>query len=85
MGYHIIRYYRKKGYNVRHVVVVGYGDTSQNLVEYIHSNPGIGYKFFGYFDNHHIKNPNKKILGTVDELEEYVVRNNIDLIFCFSP
>ncbi len=85
VGYHVIRYYRKRGFNIRHVVVVGYGDTSQNLVEYIHSNPGIGYKFFGYFDNHHIKNPNKKILGTVNELEEYVVRNNIDLIFCSLP
>lgn len=83
--YHVIRHYRKKGYNIRNVVVVGFGDTSKNLVEYIRVNPEIGYVFHGYFDNKEEKNSGKRILGTVQDLEEYVITNHIDLIFCSLP
>ena len=49
--HYFIRYYRTKGFNIRNVVIVGYGELGLELEKYFKINPGIGYKFLGYFDN----------------------------------
>ena len=81
--HYFIRYYRAKGYNLRNFVVVGYGDMATDLVSYFQKNPGIGYKFLGYFDN----NPQKdqKVIGGVDKIKSYVLNENVDIIFCCLP
>jgi len=80
--YYFIRFYRKKGYNIRNIVVVGLGPTAINLVEYINKTPELGYVFHGYFDNHE---DNDSLLGNVSTLEDYCDSKNIDLIFCCLP
>lgn len=80
--YYGIRYYRKKGYNFRRVVIVGKGSSSEGLLKYIENTPELGYVFHGFFDDHS-KDP--RVLGKVSELNNYCEENQIDLIFCCLP
>ncbi len=82
--YFLIRIYRKKGYNHRNVLVVGYGDTSNGIVKYLLNNPSLGYRFIGFLDNHY-PSGFKNILGTVDQLEDICEDQKIDVIFCSLP
>ena len=82
--HYFIRYYRRKGYNLRNVVIVGYGELATDLERYFRYNPGIGYKFLGYFDN----NPEEargRYLGMVNEVKSYVGKHSVDVIFCCLP
>ncbi len=80
--YYFIRHYRKKGYNIRNVAVVGLGSTAKNIVEYINETPELGYVFHGYFDN---SEKDDQLIGNVTDVEKYCEENNIDLIFCCLP
>ena len=82
--HYFIRYYRRKGYNIRNVVVVGYGDLATELVGYFRKNPGIGYRFMGYFDNNG-EEVGQQYLGSVSEVKSYVRSNPVDIIFCCLP
>lgn len=77
-----IRYFRAKGFNYRNVVVVGYSDISEKIVQYFNDNPGFGYRFLGYFDN----DPSiGRYLGDVDSLKEYSLKNQVDFIYAYLP
>ncbi|MCR9249725.1 MAG: undecaprenyl-phosphate glucose phosphotransferase [bacterium] len=82
--YYSIRIYRRKGYNYRNVMVVGYGETAHGIVNYIKNNPSLGYRFHGYLDN---KEPIGKngVIGNVLELEKSCKEHEIDMIFCCLP
>lgn len=78
--FYLIRFYRKRGFNVRHVVMVGYEDLAERMIGFIRKNPGMGYKLVGLFDDN--KLTNQEYVGTVDELERYVQGNPVDIVFC---
>ena len=82
--HYFIRYYRTKGFNIRNVVIVGYGELGLELEKYFKINPGIGYKFLGYFDNKQ-EDVERKYLGGVGDLKEYSANNPVDIIFCCLP
>jgi len=77
-----IRIYRKKGFNYRKIVVVGYGELSNELERYFRAHPEYGYKLLGFFDKKHSGN---NILGTIKDLFQYSVKNEIDEIYCCLP
>jgi putative colanic acid biosysnthesis UDP-glucose lipid carrier transferase len=78
----VLRYFRKKGYNKRFVIIVGMGKAGQELKKFFHLHPEYGYRFMGYFDDSAIGEPD--VLGTIDELEIYLENHHIDDIYC-SP
>ncbi len=81
----LIRYGRTRGYNVRNVAFVGYGDLATELELYFRSNKGLGYIFKGYFDN----NPpdrKRRYLGDISSIKQYVsTKDHIDVLFCSLP
>ncbi|XOV92282.1 MAG: undecaprenyl-phosphate glucose phosphotransferase [Bacteroidota bacterium] len=81
--HYVIRYYRARGYNFRTFVVVGYGEMSQDLVQYFQKNPGIGYKFLGYFDNDPAKASD--VIGDLSKIKSYALKEKVDIIFCYLP
>ena len=83
--HYLIRYFRAKGFNYRKVIVLGHNSLSENLVSYFHRNPGIGYKFLGYFDNTLKPDSNKGIIGKYEDLFDYSLKENIEIIFCNAP
>ncbi len=78
--FYLIRFYRKKGFNVRHVVMVGHEDLAERMVRFIYQNPGLGYKLVGIFDDQKLSK--KEYIGKVDELELFVLDNPVDIVFC---
>jgi len=74
--------YRKAGYNYRNVVVIGNDETGNELKEFFLNNAWAGYKFKGFFTYH---NSNKRdVVGTYDELEQFVFEHNINEIYIIS-
>ena len=45
----ILHFYRKKGYNLKHVAVVGNGKTAKRYYKDVKDHPEFGYKIAGYF------------------------------------
>jgi putative colanic acid biosysnthesis UDP-glucose lipid carrier transferase len=74
--------YRKKGYNYRNVIIVGWGRAGKELLSFFKSHPEHGYRFLGFFDNH--VEANRSLIGRIEEIENYVKENDVDEIYC-SP
>ena len=79
---YIIRYYRQKGFNIRNVVIVGYGPIGRSLQKHFIQNPGIGYVSCGFFD-HNTNHEN--VVGNIDDVMEYAKENHVDILFCCLP
>ena len=79
---YIIRGYRKQGYNYRKVVIVGYGELSQELKSFFSKHPEHGYKLLGFFDS---KSKGGEVLGNFSDLQEYAKTEGIDEIYCCLP
>lgn len=78
----ILRFYRTKGYNLRNIIIVGYGPIGRNLKRHLQNNPEIGYVFKGFFDH---KLEQDEVTGAVEDVPNFVVNNKIDIIFCCLP
>lgn len=79
---YVLRYYRTKGFNIRNVLIVGYGPIGRDLERHFKSNPQIGYVFKGFFDHHQEQ---EAVTGSVDQVPEFAKENGIDMIFCCLP
>ncbi|MBR5323422.1 MAG: undecaprenyl-phosphate glucose phosphotransferase [Muribaculaceae bacterium] len=82
-----IRYYRKKGYNFKRVVIVGARQTGQMLYKEMKSNAGYGYSFLGFFDSEEPQDEKIKSLykGGLSEVEQFCIENNVDELYCALP
>jgi len=68
----ILRRYREKGYNLKHVVVVGGGNMAQTYLDTVHSQRQLGYNVTGYISNtagRLTSEAGLRFLGDFDELE----------------
>ena len=82
-----IRYYRKKGYNFKRVVIVGARQTGLMLHKELQSNAGYGYKFLGFFDSEEPEEEKIKALyrGGISEVEKFCLDNKVDELYCALP
>lgn len=71
----IMRRIRKKGYNTKYTVFVGYSDGTEKFNKLIEENIHWGYKVLGMFENYKINNDNIPYLGTINDLEKYLSEN----------
>ena len=80
----LLRFMRKCGYNQRRVVIVGWGELSDRLVNRIVANPWIGLKIICVFD---AKCGTSKLHGKIslDELEPFIVDNYVDQVWISLP
>lgn len=77
--YYVFHFYRKKGYNFRNVVIVGYNETATTLKSYFTDNIWTGYRFKGFFT--YTKLDEEGVLGTYDDLEKFIVENSVDELY----
>lgn len=73
----ILRNNRKKGYNQKHVIVVGNGKHAKDYIDNINNNKDLGYSVDGYvskFKKDYLGN----CLGSYEELEEILDKSNYD-------
>ncbi len=78
-----LRTFRKKGYNLKHVLLVGYSRAAEEYVDRIIGNPEWGYVVCGILDDHVPAGTlykGVKVLGRVDNLHEIIPANELDEI-----
>lgn len=80
---YILRAMRRKGFNIKHVIVVGYSNTAKAYIDRIIANPQWGYYIHGILDDNMERGAtykNIKILGAIDNLLEILPQNRLDEI-----
>lgn len=78
-----LRYFRKKGYNLKHILLVGYSRAAEEYISRINANPQWGYVVRGILDNHVPAGTRYKgvqVLGTIENLEVVLPLSNLDEI-----
>lgn len=79
----VLRYFRKKGYNLKHVLLVGYSKSAESYINKIRLNPQWGYVVRGILDDHMERGTmykGIKVLGTIDNLSIILPENKLDEI-----
>ena len=79
----IIKLFGRRGRNFKRIIIIGWNGTAKMLYDEILSDPGYGYKILGIFDNE--EHADRAMTGTLQEIEDFVVVNNIDEIYCAQP
>ena len=81
-----LKIYRKKGYNSKKVVIVGAGKNGMELYRLMKDDLAYGFDMLGFFDdNLSLKPVLPNYLGMTDEVEEFVISNDVDEIYCTLP
>jgi Undecaprenyl-phosphate glucose phosphotransferase len=75
-----LRVLRRRGYNYRTIIIVGYSKAAKDLKRFFKQHPEYGYRFLGFFDDKNIGKPN--VLGNIADVERFVLENNVDEIYC---
>lgn len=78
-----LRYFRKKGYNLKHILLVGYSRAAEEYISRINANPQWGYVVRGILDNHvpaGTTYKGVKVLGTIENLEVVLPLSKLDEI-----
>jgi Undecaprenyl-phosphate glucose phosphotransferase len=79
----VLRKLRKSGFNLRHVIFVGYSSAAEAFIDRIRTNPQWGYRICGILDDNKEVGYTYKgvsILGATDELEQILEKNHLDEI-----
>ncbi|NLY49327.1 MAG: undecaprenyl-phosphate glucose phosphotransferase [Clostridiales bacterium] len=79
----VLRTFRRKGYNLKHVLLVGYSRAAEAYIDRIFANPQWGYYIHGILDNNmEIGTKYKKVpvVGKLEQLEEYLTKMSLDEI-----
>ncbi len=74
---------RKKGKNLRHVLLVGYSPSAQGYIDRINANPEWGYRIFGILDDNMygpVRRSGITFCGNINSLEDVITENMIDEI-----
>ncbi|MDO4554498.1 MAG: undecaprenyl-phosphate glucose phosphotransferase [Lachnospiraceae bacterium] len=72
---------RKKGRNLKHLILVGFSTAAAGYIDRIKANPQWGYYIHGIFDDQFQDDflyRGVPIIGTIDELDHFLEENNLD-------
>ena len=85
----VLRVLRRRGYNLRHILIVGEGTLARKVVERIAASPELGFRIVGLLagDPGMVgeKREGLDILGTYEEAGEIVREVSIDKVFIAIP
>ncbi len=80
---HVLRYVRRKGYNLKHMLLVGYSRAAEEYINKIKANPEWGYEVCGILDDRVPVGAIYKgvsVTGEIDTLSEVLMENELDEI-----
>jgi putative colanic acid biosynthesis UDP-glucose lipid carrier transferase len=78
-------YLRRKGRNLRTILIVGAGEVGQNFYNSIRTNPHFGYKLVGFLDDNIKVLLNGKYLGKIDQLEHVLNTKPVNDVIIALP
>ncbi len=74
---------RKKGRNIKHVLIVGYSKAAEGYIDRIRANPQWGYYVYGILDDIMEKGTQYRkipVVGSLDDLSDIILANQFDEI-----
>ena len=81
--------WQRRGWLTRNLVIVGAGETGQRLVHHLDVNADPALKILGLFDDRRTRVPAEvdgyEVLGTVDDIPEFVRKSRVDEIIIALP
>ncbi|MCR5106997.1 MAG: undecaprenyl-phosphate glucose phosphotransferase [Lachnospiraceae bacterium] len=80
---YILRFFRRKGYNIKYVLLVGYSKSAESYINKIRLNPQWGYVIRGVLDDQVERGTmykGVKVLGKIDNLSIILPENKLDEI-----
>lgn len=81
-----LKMYRRKGYNFKKIVIVGAGKNGMELYRVMKDDLSYGFNILGFFDdNLSLKSVLPNYLGMTHEVEDFVLANDVDEIYCTLP
>lgn len=83
-----LRTIRRKGYNLKHILLVGYSRAAESYIDRLTDNPQWGYVALGILDEHVPAGTlyrGVKVLGTLGNLEYILPENRLDEIAITLP
>ena len=82
-----ISFFRKSGYNFKRIILVGGGNVAKQLYDYVNRDDVFGIRLLGIFCNKDITFDLKDNIkqGNLDDISEFVIKNNIDEIYYTLP
>jgi len=76
----LLKKYRSFGNNFRTTIVIGFDDSSKNIIKLFKNKSNLGYKYLGFFSDKIYKD--KEYLGNLDAIFEYAKKQVVDEIYC---
>ena len=81
----VLSYYRRKGFNLKHVIIIGSGQLAYQYAQDIKNNPQLGYSAMGYIGDV-CQNAIGKRLGTFSQIAEILEKWNPDeVVLALDP
>lgn len=78
-----LHYFRRKGYNLKYILLIGYSRAAEAYIDRLNANPQWGYIVRGILDDHIPAGTvykGVKVLGTIGNLEYILPENKLDEI-----
>lgn len=78
-----LRNIRKKGYNLKHILLIGYSRAAEQYIDRIQQNPQWGYNIRGVLDDHIARGTSYKgvkVIGSIGNLNYILPQNSLDEI-----
>lgn len=79
----VLRSMRSRGYNQKHILLVGYSSAAEGFVDRVNANPEWGYQIRGILDDGKERGSEYggvKIIGNIDDLDYILEQNSLDEI-----
>lgn len=79
--FRILKRYRRRGGNVKNVIIFGTGETARRVARNLRADAGYGVKIHGYFDNDPSEGFEGKYRGSLDDMDKFCKDNAIQEIY----
>lgn len=79
----VLKLFRRRGYNLKHILLVGYSRATERYISRILANPQWGYYIHGILDDEKPEGTTYKgikVIGSTDTLESILAQNQLDEI-----
>jgi len=81
----IFNYLRKKGRNLRNLIIIGAGEVGKNFYDLTLSNPHFGYNILGFLDDKPKSFLNGHYLGKISDLDSVLINKSVDDVIITLP
>jgi len=85
----LLRFIRKRGYNLRHALIVGTGRLGLDVTDRVHKHPELGIKIRGFLSEERTQVGNTlegfQVLDTFENIRSVVSKQKIDMVLITLP